>query len=529
MSRLYAISRHAQLIFLPYLVTPAQYETAKNLILDVLGWGVPPEYLVHYGLSREIIYYVFTELDLKYPTNLDLSDFEIPESYIALTSRASSTPQPEVVPFGDRAPYSPTSLTSGSYRPQGHPSLPQKPPAPQGSSPIVPPSPSRLSASATPFVSTVSPKLDEAVLLDMEQQRRQELLARKAAIASRRKNATFSSSEAVSSSAPTPSTSSTTLDPALMKSLPALLERAQSSSKLAPKETVDDFLNSIGPVANDTSAQTEIPRVASPDAMDVDEIPGLAITAPASTIPLSANPSLSSVSSTQSVASSIVPPATPLSDNQSFRASSSEGDRRDVENMMEIDETGSASTGTAGNERSRSSSSGREAGQSRRAPKQRPVAADFVDVEPPRPPNYGPFRDHPPRKKSFFAGGLPLNRRMVIEVSDTEDEDGLSSSNAAATRYRPYPSAPQTRSGTQSGAASIRPSPRPNTPATLQEKELEIKKMREKIAQRESEKQRRLAAVSIYFLSVCLGVWLMGIVEHCYADTSHSIFALKRD
>jgi hypothetical protein len=54
-------------------VTQKQYDTAKEVILDILGYGVPPEYLIDCGLSREIIYYVFTELDLRLPNNLDIA------------------------------------------------------------------------------------------------------------------------------------------------------------------------------------------------------------------------------------------------------------------------------------------------------------------------------------------------------------------------------------------------------------------------------------------------------------------------
>jgi hypothetical protein len=56
-----------------FTVTQRQYDTAKEVILDILGYGVPPEYLIDCGLSREIIYYVFTELNLRLPNNLDIA------------------------------------------------------------------------------------------------------------------------------------------------------------------------------------------------------------------------------------------------------------------------------------------------------------------------------------------------------------------------------------------------------------------------------------------------------------------------
>jgi len=46
-------------------VTTEEFSEAKLIILDLLGWGVPSEYLLDYGLTREAIYYAFTELNLK--------------------------------------------------------------------------------------------------------------------------------------------------------------------------------------------------------------------------------------------------------------------------------------------------------------------------------------------------------------------------------------------------------------------------------------------------------------------------------
>ncbi|KZT44608.1 hypothetical protein SISSUDRAFT_1056939 [Sistotremastrum suecicum HHB10207 ss-3] len=54
-------------------LTAEQLWEAKVLILDLLGWGVPPTYMVDCGLTKEIIYTVFTELNLRLPENLDLS------------------------------------------------------------------------------------------------------------------------------------------------------------------------------------------------------------------------------------------------------------------------------------------------------------------------------------------------------------------------------------------------------------------------------------------------------------------------
>ena len=54
-------------------VNMEQFNLAKELILDLLGWGVSPEYLVDCGLTREAVFYTFSELNLRLPSNLDVS------------------------------------------------------------------------------------------------------------------------------------------------------------------------------------------------------------------------------------------------------------------------------------------------------------------------------------------------------------------------------------------------------------------------------------------------------------------------
>lgn len=56
------------------IVTESQIDDAKSLVLDLLGWGVDPEYLVTSGVHPELIYRIFTDLNLRLPTNLVLSD-----------------------------------------------------------------------------------------------------------------------------------------------------------------------------------------------------------------------------------------------------------------------------------------------------------------------------------------------------------------------------------------------------------------------------------------------------------------------
>ncbi|KAG6831080.1 hypothetical protein H0H87_006196 [Tephrocybe sp. NHM501043] len=47
-----------------------ELELAKDVVLDLLGWGVQPEYLVDCGISSHAIYRIFTDLNLRLPSNL---------------------------------------------------------------------------------------------------------------------------------------------------------------------------------------------------------------------------------------------------------------------------------------------------------------------------------------------------------------------------------------------------------------------------------------------------------------------------
>ena len=40
------------------------------LVLDLLGWGVSPEYLLQRGISHALLYTVFTDLRLQLPDKI---------------------------------------------------------------------------------------------------------------------------------------------------------------------------------------------------------------------------------------------------------------------------------------------------------------------------------------------------------------------------------------------------------------------------------------------------------------------------
>jgi hypothetical protein len=51
-------------------VSDEELDAAKSVVLDLLGWGVEPEYLIECGVSSQAIYRIFTELHLRLPVNL---------------------------------------------------------------------------------------------------------------------------------------------------------------------------------------------------------------------------------------------------------------------------------------------------------------------------------------------------------------------------------------------------------------------------------------------------------------------------
>lgn len=454
-------------------VTQAQYDVAKDIILDLLGWGVPPEYLVSCGASREIVYYVFIELNLRLPNNLDTTGLP-PLLPLSLTY---SSPEPITPP-----------ATSNSSRPRGmsvvkrptgdlHPSLPQKPPAPHGT-PSADGTP--LSVTATPFVPSASLSAipmqsadSPPSLIDMEQQRRQELLARKAVLASRKKQVANTSSSATSSAV-------------------SHRESSELNTPLVASATVDDFLKTIGSVNGDGASGEKSVAGSSEDQMDVDDqIPGLSLTTASE---------LADLSATRSPSSGSVSP-----NSVTFPSAESEGSVRSSsadQNSVPSPE----SSDSSGNSTPQPPSIG-----PRRVTK-RPVASDFVDMDtasnrPHGQHHYHAHNHHPyPRKKfTSFAGLTAYARRIVIDLSDSEED-----SEDAATRSQlppsQQPSRPPTRLGLSASLPVVGMTSSPGglaKPAALHEKEQEIRKMRELIAQRERARLDKLTAVSVpCYLSV---------------------------
>ncbi|EMD40115.1 hypothetical protein CERSUDRAFT_92617 [Gelatoporia subvermispora B] len=490
-------------------MTQAQYDTAKDIVLDLLGWGVPPEYLVDCGLSREIVYYVFAELNLRLPSNLDISG--IPPYYPPLAPQSSLHTFAQVQPI--ELPVALPQRHDGTHTERTRRS--------SLVSPTSVASPSALSATAPAFVPSTTPTAEEAsaarTLLDMEQQRREELRARKAVLESRRIKQQISGSSSTSMSVDEsgPSTSAAKADS---------VDVAMVAVEDIPTKTVDDFLRSIGSASQKEKRPAPSPLsftpTGEPVAMDVDDeaVPGLSISDEA----WSATHSLPSASSTTSsmfasgtgTPTSAAAPSSSVTTSfsktghtvrfgvTSIVASDNDDDDDDDDEIpgLSVPEEPSSATEMA-------------PPASRNRVAKRPVAADFVDMEP------GPSQVqlsngrtnhyHQPvykRKTGSFAG-LSGMRRCVINLSDSEDEVEDSIYGGESSTYLPLrgpptyqpPSRSSSRAGIWSSRLNGSPEAIPSgqsTPVALLEKEQEIKRMRELIQQKEQTRLRKLAAAS---------------------------------
>jgi hypothetical protein len=376
-------------------VNQENYDLAKDIILDLLGWGVQPEYLVDCGLSREIVYYVFNELDLRLPYNLDTTG---------------------IVPYPPKG-FLVSIISSDSYPPQDpsyrststHPSLPAKPAFnPTNLSPRLSTPSAGISLSGDPT----------ETLNDMERQRRQELLARKAVQASRKPKSISDSSSIASSRVAANEQQNS--------------EDVEMPPAVAP-ETVNDFLDSIGAStdlggADDTNGN---------DAMDIDPIPGL------------------NGAQDQHFSDNMLEDETTLASSSKV-----ESWQRDNELVnIDFDQMSRQRRGT-----------------------KRPVAADFVDSEGAHRQNgHGVARVAQYHRMSGGFASVSAMRRCVIDLSDSEGEGDDQHSDF------PMPAMEDDIPPSRASAGSARP----NSPSTLEEKEKEILKMKQLIAEREQSSRAR--------------------------------------
>lgn len=389
------------------------------------------------GVSREAIFYVFSELNLALPEPFDVSGF---------------------VPYLPEVVMPPPPLPGGrknSVDKQLHPSS------------VV-----RSPLANVPSL-TNSPSID---LHDIERQRRQELLARKAAQASRRTRHSIS----IDSSNGTMSFSV-----------------AQEHSGVTPAsatEAVDDFLNSIGsiPEVGDSTRSVSLcsERQDASDKMDVQEA-----TEPSAADPHPKDSSGCLITPFEENASTIeqtspISAETPITSNNahalaSVKAPPTSGSSSTLSQASDTEERAQSHVHLIAYAPSH---------PSRRSMK-RAVATDFdFDAVPRR-----NGLSHPlPAKQPRTTFGNIGSRRCVIELSDSEGEDGSSrhvlsapfSEQTSSRRSKPiaYPSSSAGKPSTPNASVS---------PSALLQKELEIQRMRELIARCEEETRMKKLAVSL--------------------------------
>lgn len=447
-------------------MTQEQYDIAKDIVLDLLGWGVPPDYLLDCGLSRQIVYYVFTELNLRLPSNLETSDL-VPYPTPEVLALVPASPSLSTRSHRSLSAAMPPPSSGGSF---GDRSVPDQADSTMSS-------PSR---SPKVKIEPTSPSRGDLSLFAIEQQRRQELLARKAAIASRRTRHGDHMSD------------------------------RDLGYVTIPTQFVDDFLKTIEsarPTSPD-EGDPGTPRMRGPESMDVDEpIPRLMDSPKDAFPPGPPSPRTASSDSTGTGANSPTTDAPglsePLKDTECRdRPSASRASPDMVVDEPVLNKQASLDT---------------DGGNPYRRGSKRPVAADFVDFD------FGPgaSRSHMGgghsftgyanggsqllRRKTGSFAGVSGMRRCVIELSDSEEDgDGKLlgySANGNGREYSPaaHPSrpaptvTPPITSSSGSGGTSTSTGA---VPWALMAKEEEIKKMRQLIAEREEMRSRKLAAMS---------------------------------
>lgn len=478
----------------------SEYERAKDIILDLLGWGVDPEYLVETGLSREVIFYVFTELRLRLPRNLDptglIPVFSIAESSLVSGDSFQAHPAPNTASTRSNAAMPPPPSLPPRYEPPpvgssriSHPSLPQKPPPPtllgvlsetravQRQSRQNAPQQTRVNSPPIPSLSVRTDMRDlgpeaggsDANLHEMEQRRKQELIARKAAVASRKNKAEVHTAGLSGSSS-------------AIGTPPHDVHAVPDSD---PASSIDAFLSSIDSPAPDSDAvPAHFRRHASPEAMEVDDIPGLSGHERPVVSRSSGDDYIYRQSTSQSAFNE--PPTTSTESNNSRPSDSMDAS---IDSVEMVDGISGSSDFT------------------RRGTK-RPIASDFVDFEgvPPRPHTSNGYSNGPPsmrRKATNSFASVSGMRRCVIDLSDSESDGEEGSHRETVDRtqriFSPLPSrsaGPHSANGFDRVLASNGNSGH-QSPAALQEKEEEIRLMRERIEMmKQKNKQKKATAVS---------------------------------
>lgn len=395
--------------------------------MDLLGWGVPPAYLLDCGVSKEAIFYVFSELNLTLPEGFDVSGL---------------------------IPYLPDFL------PQSHHPMVMPPPLPDNRESTNRRShPSNRSSISQPAVKpSVAPDTPLPLdLHDIERLRRQELLARKAAAQASRKlrlSNSLGSSDGSSTAKEVLTVTSAT-------------------------EAVDNFLNSI-----DAAEANNRTKSTSSEDMDVQTVHS------AETHIRRLSSSSGSRSTPSHGTTSTVEPPAPTTDMSILADNGNVG----LITSQPPPPSSSSSSATDSEVFPPTPRLEHSSVRSRRGLK-RAVATDFDFDAVPRKSGLA----YPPTKQPKTAFVTIASRRCVIDLSDSENEDGLSHHRPPHAPGIDQPVTQNDRKGKPTVISSPNAATTPSgtvPPSALLQKELEIQKMRELIARREEETRLKKLAVS---------------------------------
>ncbi|ELU43951.1 hypothetical protein AG1IA_02022 [Rhizoctonia solani AG-1 IA] len=469
-------------------MTSQDLAEAKHLILDLLGLGVTPEYLVDCGVSPQCLAVCFYELNLRFPLNLDRRQIKLPPIYNLDRHMKDSQRREQIIRQRDRGRIpprpippvisTPTEETGLSSDRKPSPSIPadtgDKPPSEPLPSSHLDMSTDQNNAIETPDAqlsenARSSPPKEPDITL-MEDQERMELLARKAAMDSinkkrAAKTSTLSSGISEQSDAQPHSMEINDVESAVDALLASVRMNSESSnhSEGSPNNYREGGFavggEQLSDYDSDAMVEDELEtRSPSPSDPDFDEPMDAAVL----------------MDDHRNISPDPIPPTPLLIPSPKHIPTRV---RFDAPDQIRSSSLPAQPTPIAVPVVARRS---------------RPIASDFIDQAPPRPSSTSttpPERSALLKRKRSFVDPAVWPKRIVIDLdsSDEEEDQGeaasgfASSSNKSGTDGAPIRTGSQDQTGGngQDQAAQM-----------LLEKELQIKAMMQKIKMRELQKKK---------------------------------------
>jgi len=475
-------------------VTPEEFAESKVIILDLLGWGVPSEYFLDCGLSRESIYYAFTELNLRLVTpNSSFSSYThnltrlpsnistegiipfIPPTHDTTSSVISTTSKARTDGSLAASQRPANAQLNGAQRLQSE-TVPHPIKVPVPLAPSQHPLPPRPTAAAS-FATANEPKSAANLMTE---------------VPATTTNSTASSKRSLSPSDPIPG-----LQGQHSSARPQEVQRPQVAALDTQASTYTRPLDEIETLRRqELLARKAVLASRKPKSQvkDVTPVP------PPPSKPPPPIPAESVDDFLKSIASTTVTTEAAKTLVTGSKRSTKSPDTMDVDSDA-IPIAGPSVTGRSAswsNPQAPQSPAFDRPAPSRKNTLKRPVASDFVDYDTssrgsPAPP---PFGFKPPLFSGPSFANITSSRKLVIDFSDSEDEV----MEDATTQPQDGPSI-QLPGSNSTGTSTPEPAQIPGlspafiniTPDALALKEQEIKRMKQLIAERERDRQKKLA------------------------------------